>query len=156
MVALLSLAVAADAGDMLTTMPRPKHGIGLFQINVKHKDTGNPSAHHPEETSPEPKWKRSEDPASDPPGGLDVAGDSLRESGHCAREDAQNRLFIRDALTRCRQDRMQVDAMIGNDKDSSQLFSLSAVPMAASEAVKQDKDDWQRHVRAANPTPQCK
>lgn len=53
---LLSLAVAADAGDMMTTVQKPGHGspagMGGFQIRVKHKDTEKPSAHHPEETSP--------------------------------------------------------------------------------------------------------
>lgn len=51
---LLSLAVAADAGDMMATaVPRARHGIGVFQGRVTHKRTGNLSAHHPEGTSPD-------------------------------------------------------------------------------------------------------
>lgn len=98
MVVLLSLAVAADAGDMMTTVPKAGHGIGVFQFRVKHKDTGNLSAHHPGETGPDgaqmETLKRSRiNPAS--PRWADVAGYRLRESGHCAWEDAQNRLFPR-------------------------------------------------------------
>lgn len=53
----LSLAVAADAGDMvITTTQRPvvhgsPDGMGAFQSRVRHKHAANSSAHHPQETS---------------------------------------------------------------------------------------------------------
>lgn len=56
-VVALSLAVAADAGDMvITTTQRPvvhgsPDGMGAFQSRVRHKHAANSSAHHPQETS---------------------------------------------------------------------------------------------------------
>lgn len=53
----LSLAVAADAGDMVitTTQRSVVHGspdgMGAFQSRVRHKHAANSSAHHPQETS---------------------------------------------------------------------------------------------------------
>lgn len=52
----LSLAVAADAGDMVITTQRPvvhgsPDGMGAFQSRVRHKHAANSSAHYPQETS---------------------------------------------------------------------------------------------------------
>jgi len=48
---LLSLVVAADAGDMMITA-WISFGMGIFQSGVRHKHPAKPFAHHPKETGP--------------------------------------------------------------------------------------------------------
>ncbi len=115
-VVLLSLAVAADAGDIMTAVQKPGHGspngMGVFQIGVKHKDSENLFAHHPKESSPAgaqvETLKRCIIPASSR--WTDVAGYRLRESGHCASVDAQNRLRL---LPRCNDGMLEETAARG-------------------------------------------
>lgn len=56
-VVLLSLAVAADAGDMVKRVQKPVHGsplgMGGFQSRVRQKHAEDHPAHHPKQTSPE-------------------------------------------------------------------------------------------------------
>lgn len=55
MAVLLSLAVAADAGDMMSrAAPRARHGTGTSPSESDTQTRGEPlCAHHPEGTSPD-------------------------------------------------------------------------------------------------------
>lgn len=135
-VVLLSLPVAADAGDMMTTVPKPGHGIVAFpnQGETYRNPTTSVRIIQKKAASTQNEWKRSKDSESSrhPPGGQtsQVPLSPIRESytGYC---DSDER----------RAETGNMDAMSGNDKGGSQpvYVSLQAVPTVAGEAVKTDK-----------------
>lgn len=159
-VVLLSLPVAADAGDMMTTVPKPGHGIGLFpnQGETYRNPTTSVRIIQKKAATTQNEWKRSKDSESSrhPPGGQtsQVPLSPIRESytGHCDSDERRAKTgSFRDVMTTWMQCQEMTKAAVSLYTSPCRLC-----PRWPGTPWRRTKDDRQRHVWAAAPTSQCK